>query len=98
MFFFRSVVFLVEKEDIDVLFSKYLYREKIIDHWSVAKNSLTAQDQCSSKLQKKVSILLNFFQVKMSRPPNGDWGVYTELPRRVTAFLSSSISRLTAHR
>lgn len=48
VFFFRSVVFLVEKEDIDVLFSKYLYREKIIDHWSVAKNSLTAQDQCSS--------------------------------------------------
>lgn len=46
--FFRSVVFLVEKEDIDVSFSKYLYREKIIDHWSVAKNSLTAQDQCSS--------------------------------------------------
>lgn len=39
VFFFRSVVFLVEKEDIDVLFSKYLYREKIIDHWSVAKNS-----------------------------------------------------------
>lgn len=48
MFFFRSVVFLVEKEDIDVSFLKYLYREKIIDHWSVAKNSLTAQDQWSS--------------------------------------------------
>lgn len=48
MFFFRSVVFLAEKEDIDVSFSKYLSREKIIDHWSVAKNSLTAQDQCSS--------------------------------------------------
>lgn len=40
VFVFRLVVFFVEKEDIDVLFLKYLYREKIIDYWSEVKNLL----------------------------------------------------------
>ena len=48
------------------------------------------------KFRKNVQFYLKILQVEMSRRPDGDRGVLTELPRRVTAFPRSSTWRLTA--
>lgn len=48
------------------------------------------------KFRKNVQFYLKVLQVEMSRRPEGDRGILTELTRRVTAFPQSYTWRLTA--